>query len=41
VNKIKMPLVEIGLGGVDLIGLGEDINKRGVLVTEVMNHGVP
>jgi hypothetical protein len=36
-----MDILEIGLGGVDLIGLGQDRDKWRVLVNAVMNLRVP
>jgi hypothetical protein len=37
VDNIKMDLLEIGLGGVDLIGLDQDRGKWRALVNVVMN----
>jgi hypothetical protein len=37
VDNIKMGLLEIGLGGVDWIGLAQDRDKRKALVNVVMN----
>jgi hypothetical protein len=41
VNNVKMDLGEIGWGGVDWIGLAQDINKRRAFVNAVMNLRVP
>jgi hypothetical protein len=41
VDNIKMDLEEIGLGGVDRIGLAEDGDKRRALMNVVMNLRVP
>jgi hypothetical protein len=41
VDNIKMGLGEIGLGGVDWIGLAQDRDKRKALVNTVMNLRVP
>jgi hypothetical protein len=41
VDNIKMDLGEIGWGGVDWIGQGQDRDKWRVLVNSVMNFRVP
>jgi hypothetical protein len=41
VDNIKMDLLEIGLGGVDWIGLAQDRDKWRALVNAVMNLRVP
>jgi hypothetical protein len=41
VDNIKMDLLEIGWGGVDLIGLAQDRDKWRALVNAVMNLRVP
>jgi hypothetical protein len=41
IDNIKMELLEIGLGGVDLIGLLQDRYRRRALVNAVMNLRVP
>jgi hypothetical protein len=41
VGNIKMDLLEIGLGGVDWIGLAQDRDKWRALVNAVMNLRVP
>jgi hypothetical protein len=41
VDNIKMDLAEIGLGGVNWIGLAQDRDKWTVLVKAVMNLWVP
>jgi hypothetical protein len=41
VNNIKMDFLEIGWGGVDWIGLGQDRDKCRALVNAVMNLRVP
>jgi hypothetical protein len=41
INNIKMDLVEMGLGGVDWIGLAQDRDSWRVLVNAVMNPRVP
>jgi hypothetical protein len=41
VDTIKMHLLEIGLGGVDWIGLSHDRDKWRALVYAVMNLRVP
>jgi hypothetical protein len=41
VDTIKVGLLEIGWGGVDLIGLAQDRVKWRVLVNAVMNLRVP
>jgi hypothetical protein len=41
VNDVNMDLGEIGRGGVDLIGLGQDRDKLRALVNVVMNLQVP
>jgi hypothetical protein len=40
VDKIKMDLVEIGLGGVDRIGLAQDKYKWRAVVKTVLNFQV-
>jgi hypothetical protein len=40
VNNIKTDLVEIGLGGVDWIGLAQDSDNCRALVNAVMNFRV-
>jgi hypothetical protein len=40
-DTIKMDLLEIGLGGVDWIGLAQDRYRWGALVNLVMNLRVP
>jgi hypothetical protein len=40
VDNIKMELGEIGWGGVDWIGLAQDMDKRRVLVNSVMNFWI-
>jgi hypothetical protein len=40
-NNIKMDLLEVGLGGVDWIGLAQDRYSWGGLVNAVMNLWVP
>jgi hypothetical protein len=37
IENIKMDLLEIGLGGVDWIGLAQDRYRRKALVNSVMN----
>jgi hypothetical protein len=37
VDNIKMDLLEIGWGGVDLIGLGQDRDKCRALMNAIMN----
>jgi hypothetical protein len=41
VDNIKMNLADIGWGGVDCIGLGQDRYKWRALVNAVMNFPVP
>jgi hypothetical protein len=41
IDKIKMDLLEIGLGGVDWIGLAQDRYRWRALVNSVMNIRVP
>jgi hypothetical protein len=41
VNNIRMDHGEIGLGGVDWIGLGQDWDKWRALVSLLMNLRVP
>jgi hypothetical protein len=41
VDNIKMDLLEIGWGGVDLIGLTQDRDKWRALVNAVMSLLVP
>jgi hypothetical protein len=41
IDSIKMDLLEIGLGGVDWIGLAQDRYRWRALVNEVMNIRVP
>jgi hypothetical protein len=41
VDNIKMDLVELGWGGVDWIGLAQDMYKWRALVNVVMNIQVP
>jgi hypothetical protein len=41
VDNIKIDLLEIGLGGVDWIGLAQDKDKWRALVNAVMNLRVP
>jgi hypothetical protein len=41
VDIIKMELAEIGLGGVNWIGLAQDMGKWRALVNTVMNFQVP
>jgi hypothetical protein len=41
IDKIKMDLLEIGLGGVDWIGLAQDKYRQGAIVNAVMNPCVP
>jgi hypothetical protein len=41
VDNIKMNLGEIGWGSVDWIGLAQDTDKWGALVSAVMNLWVP
>jgi hypothetical protein len=41
INNIKMDLLEIGLGGVDWIGLAQDSYCWRALVNMVMNLRVP
>jgi hypothetical protein len=41
IDNIKMDLLEIGLGGVDWIGLTLDRYRWRALVNKVMNFGVP
>jgi hypothetical protein len=38
VDNIKMDLRDIGWDGMDWIGLAQDRDQLGVLVTTVMNH---
>jgi hypothetical protein len=40
VDNIKMDLPDIGLGGVDWIGLVQDRDKWRAFVNAVMNHQV-
>jgi len=40
-DTIKMDLQEVGCGGLDWIELAEDRDRWWVLVTAVMNLGVP
>jgi hypothetical protein len=40
-DNIKIDLLEIGLGGVDSIGLAQDRDKWRALVNSVMNIRVP
>jgi hypothetical protein len=41
IDNIKMDLLEIGLGGVDWIGLAQDRYRWRALVNAVMNLQVP
>jgi hypothetical protein len=41
VGNIKMDLLEIGWGGVDWIGLAQDMDKWRALVNSVLNLWVP
>jgi hypothetical protein len=41
VDNIKIDLLEIGWGGVDWIGLAQDMDKWRALVIAVMNLRVP
>jgi thiamine biosynthesis lipoprotein ApbE len=41
VNTIRMDLVEVGGGDVDLIGLAQDRGRWRVLVNSVLNLRVP
>jgi hypothetical protein len=41
IDNIKMDLVEIGLGSLDLISLAEDKYRWRALVNAVMNRRVP
>jgi hypothetical protein len=41
IDNIKMDLLEIGLGGVDWIGLTQDRYRWGALVNVVMNLQIP
>jgi hypothetical protein len=41
IDNIKMDLLEIGLSGVDWIGLAQDRYRRRALVNVVMNLRVP
>jgi hypothetical protein len=41
INNVKMDLLEIGLGGVDWIGLAQDRYRWRALVNAVMNLRVP
>jgi hypothetical protein len=41
IDNIKMDLLEIGLGGVDWIGLAQDSHRWRALVNAVMNLRVP
>jgi hypothetical protein len=41
VGNIKMDLLEIGWGGVDWIGLAQDMDKWRTLLNAVMNLRVP
>jgi hypothetical protein len=41
IDNIKMDVLEIGLGGVDSIGLAQDRYRWKALVNEVMNLRVP
>jgi hypothetical protein len=41
VDSIKIDILEIGLGGVDWIGLAQDRYRWGALVNAVMNLRVP
>jgi hypothetical protein len=41
VDNIKMDLLEIGSGGVDWIGLAQDMDKCRALVNAVLNLRVP
>jgi hypothetical protein len=41
IDNIKMDLLEIGLGGVDWIGLAQDRYRQKALVNAVMNLWVP
>ena len=40
-DNIKMDLQEVRCGGKDWIGLAQDRNRWGAIVTAVMNLGVP
>jgi hypothetical protein len=40
-DNIKMDLLEVGLNGVDWIGLAQDRNRWRALVNSVMNLRVP
>jgi hypothetical protein len=40
-HNIRIELVEVGWGGVDWIGLGQDRDKWRALVNEVMNLRAP
>jgi hypothetical protein len=39
IDSIKMDLVEVGIGGVDWIGVARDRDKLRALVNAVMNRG--
>jgi hypothetical protein len=41
IDNIKMDLLEIGLGGVDWIGLAQDREKLRAVMNVVMNLQVP
>jgi hypothetical protein len=41
IDNIKMDLLDIGLGGVDWIGLAQDRYRGRVLVNAVMNLRLP
>jgi hypothetical protein len=41
VDNVKVELLEIGLGGVDWIGLAQDRYRWRALVNSVMNFRVP
>jgi hypothetical protein len=40
-NNIRMDLVEVGLGDVDLIGIAQDRNRWRALVNSILNLRVP